>query len=81
MAGKDPEPVIHYLNGLYSRKDKLTKKADCLYHQVKQKYGYETSLKVEQLPGQPAIQFNDDQPDSDEFDDDDVLFFGAGRVA
>ena len=76
MAGDDPEPVIHYLNGLYSRKDKLTKKADCLYHQVKQKYGDAVALKVEQLPGQPAIPFN-----NDEFDDHDVLFFGAGRVA
>ena len=80
MAGDDPTEVIHFINGLYSRANKLTTEADIMFHGLKQKYGDAVALKVEQLPGQPAIQFNDDQPDSDEFDDDDVLFFGAGRV-
>ncbi|MFA5208319.1 MAG: hypothetical protein WC428_06780 [Candidatus Paceibacterota bacterium] len=55
LAGDDPEPVIHYLNGLYSRAHKLTAKADTLYRELKRKYGDEVAKRVEQLPGQPAL--------------------------
>jgi hypothetical protein len=53
--GDDPEPAIHYLNTIYSRARKLTQQADILYGLIKQKYGAEVALKVEQLPQQPAL--------------------------
>jgi hypothetical protein len=59
LAGDDPEPVIHYLNGLYSRAHKLTAKADTLYYEIKRKYGDEVAKRVEQLPKQPMIGFTD----------------------
>jgi hypothetical protein len=57
LASDDPEPVIHYLNGLYSRANKLIKKADNMFHELKRKYGDEVAKKVEQLPGQPMIPY------------------------
>ena len=55
MAGDDPEPVIHFINGMYSRAHSLTTDADIMYHGLKQKYGDAVSAKVEQLPGQPML--------------------------
>jgi len=52
LAGDDPEPVIHYLNGLYSRRYKLGLKADNMFHELKRKYGDEVAKRVEQLPQQ-----------------------------
>jgi len=59
MAGDDPEPVIHFINGMYSRAHSLTTDADIMYHGLKQKYGDAVSAKVEQLPKQPMIGFTD----------------------
>ena len=53
--GDDPEPAIHFVNGLYSRAHKLTQEADIMYGLIKQKYGDAVSAKVEQLPKQPAF--------------------------
>jgi hypothetical protein len=55
FAGDDPEPVIHFINGMYSRAHSLTTDADIMYHGLKQKYGDAVSAKVEQLPGQPML--------------------------
>jgi hypothetical protein len=55
LAGDDPEPVIRYLNGLYSRANKLTAKADKMYHELKRNYGDEVAAKVEQFPGQTFL--------------------------
>jgi hypothetical protein len=56
MIGDDPEPAIHYLNTIYSRAHKLTQQADIMYGLIKQKYGAEVALRVEQLPQQPALE-------------------------
>ena len=55
MAGEDPEPVIHFINGMYSRAHSLTTDADIMYHGLKQKYGDAVSEKVQQMPGQPML--------------------------
>lgn len=55
LMGDDPEPAVHFINGLYSRAHKLTQQADIMYGLVKQKYGDEVAQKVEQSPGQPAL--------------------------
>ena len=55
FAGVDPEPAIHFLNGLYSRAYELTKEADIMYRGIKQKYGDEVAAKVQQMPEQPAL--------------------------
>ena len=55
MAGDDPEPVIHFINGMYSRAHSLTTDADIMYHGLKQIYGDAVSAKVEQLPKQPML--------------------------
>jgi hypothetical protein len=57
IMGDDPEPAIHFVNGLYSRAHKLTQEADIMYGLIKQKYGDAVSAKVEQLPKQPVIAF------------------------
>ena len=57
FAGDDPEPVIHFINGMYSRAHSLTTDADIMYHGLKQKYGDAVSAKVEQLPKQPMIVY------------------------
>jgi hypothetical protein len=59
LAGDDPEQVIHFINGLYSRANKLTKEADIMFHEFKQKYGDELSKKICQFPEQPMIGFTD----------------------
>jgi hypothetical protein len=56
LAGDDPEPVIHFINGMYSRAHSLTTDADIMYHGLKQKYGDAVSEKVQQMPGQPMLQ-------------------------
>jgi hypothetical protein len=58
ISGDDPEPAIHFVNGLYSRAHKLTAEADIMYGLIKQKYGDEVAMKVEQLPKQPMIDFD-----------------------
>lgn len=64
MAGDDPEPAIHFLNGLYSRAYELTKEADIMYHGMKHKYGDEVSEKIEMVPGQPGLNMHTyDLPD------------------
>lgn len=55
MMGDDPEPAIHFVNGLYSRAHKLTAEADIMYGLIKQKYGDAVSEKVHPIPGQPMI--------------------------
>ena len=59
LAGDDPEQVIHFINGLYSRAHKLTKEADTMFHQAKLKYGSELSEKVKVNPDQPALLLKD----------------------
>jgi len=59
MAGDDPEPVIHFINGMYSRAHSLTTDTDIMYHGLKQKYGDAVSEKVQQMPGQPMMTFKD----------------------
>ena len=59
MAGDDPEPVIHFINGMYSRAHSLTTDADIMYHGLKHKYGDAVSAKVEQLPKQPMLDVLD----------------------
>ena len=58
LAGDDPEPVIHFINGLYSRAYKLTHEADEMYHLTKQKYGDSVAEKVEMIPGQPGLNMH-----------------------
>lgn len=58
LAGDDPEQVIHFINGLYSRANKLTQEADIMFHGLKQKYGDSVSEKIQAMPGQPAIDFD-----------------------
>ena len=55
MAGDDPEPVIHFINGMYSRAHSLTTDADIMYRGLKQKYGDAVSAKIQQMPGQPML--------------------------
>jgi hypothetical protein len=55
IAGDDPEPAIHFLNGLYSRAHNLTKEADIMYHGIKQKYGDEVAKRVVVPDGQPFL--------------------------
>ena len=55
FMGDDPEPAIHFVNGLYSRAHKLTQEADIMYGLIKQKYGDAVSEKVQQMPGQPTL--------------------------
>ena len=55
LAGDDPEQVIHFVNGLYSRAHKLTKEADTMFYELKRKYGNEVSAKVKVNPDQPAL--------------------------
>jgi len=61
MAGDDPEPVIHFINGMYSRAHSLTTDADIMYRGLKQKYGDAVSEKVQQLPGQPMLDISTDK--------------------
>ena len=56
LAGDDPEVVIHFVNGLYSRAHKLTQEADIMYHEFKKKYGDEAAKKICQLLGQPMLE-------------------------
>lgn len=55
IAGDDPEQAIHFINGLYSRANKLTKEADIMFHGLKVKYGDSISEKVKVNPDQPAL--------------------------
>jgi len=55
MAGDNPEQVIHFINGLYSRAHKLTDEADTMFHELKRKYGDEVSAKVKVNPDQPML--------------------------
>ena len=55
MAGDDPEPAIHFINGLYSRAYKLTREADIMFHELKKKYGDAVSEKVKVNPDQPML--------------------------
>jgi hypothetical protein len=66
IAGDDPEQVIHFINGLYSRANKLTSEADIMFHEFKKKYGGKQSKKICQLPEQPAFKEIEFSPLSDE---------------
>ena len=56
LAGDNPEQVIHFINGLYSRAHKLTAEADTMFHELKRKYGNEVSAKVKVNPDQPMLE-------------------------
>jgi len=58
MAGDDPEPVIHFINGMYSRAHSLTTDADIMYRGLKQKYGDAVAEKIEMVPGQPGLNMH-----------------------
>ena len=58
MAGDDPEPVIHFINGMCSRAHSLTTDADIMYRGLKQKYGDSVAEKVEMIPGQPGLNMH-----------------------
>ena len=56
LAGDDPEQVIHFINGLYSRAHKLTKEADTMHREACRKYGNQITEKIEMIPGQPGLE-------------------------
>ena len=56
MAGDNPEPVIHFINGLYSRAHKLTQEADTMHREACRKYGNPITEKIEMIPGQPGLE-------------------------
>ena len=58
MDGDDPEPTIHFINGMYSRAYSLTVDADIMFHELKKKYGDAVSEKVEMIPGQPGLNMH-----------------------
>jgi hypothetical protein len=62
LAGDDPEQVIHFINGLYSRANKLTKEADVMFHEFKKKYGDKASAKIEAHPGQTWLDVTGIEP-------------------
>ena len=55
LAGDDPEQVIHFINGMYSRAHSLTTDADIMYREAKKKYGDNIREKITVLPGQPVL--------------------------
>lgn len=55
FAGDDPEPVIHFINGMYSRAHSLTTDADIMFREAKKKYGDNIREKITVLPGQPVL--------------------------